>query len=114
MKLICFYMNRQVGTLVVLWWLTSVVAHGQQCVRQFGSTLTLNACEHCVQLEANYVTSYHRLASSPEKFSAVVMISNSSGSLLVRGTQHALLRVMCDRSYSLALTGSFSYYSCFF
>lgn len=77
-----FYMNRQVH------WLSfgGLRVHGQQCVRQFGSTLTPNACEHCVHLEANYVTSDHRLASSPEKFSAVVMSGNSWSCLLVRGT----------------------------
>lgn len=58
-------------------------------VRETIQTPTLNACEHCVHLEANYVTSDHRLASSPEKFSAVVMSSNSWSCLLVRGTQHA-------------------------
>lgn len=77
-----FYVNHQVH------WLSfgGLRIHGQQYVRQFGSTLTLNACEYCVHLEANYVTSDHRLASSPEKFSAVVMSGNSWSCLLVRGT----------------------------
>lgn len=45
----------------------------QQCMKQFELTQTLNTCEHCVQLDANYVTSDHWHVSNPEEFLAVVM-----------------------------------------